>query len=381
MERSFFTRMAAIGRMFVTLLFICLTLNGVVAKAQNYRDEAVPVVSRTNPVEFLRLRFLTFVFGREGPMDAPLSTPPVAGREYFVEADVFGIESAASIRFQVVDADNRILQTLTMWKASDGSDDVAFYGFLIVPNQPFRFTVTGTDTRGAAFRSVFATLFQPAATGPQEQLQGMVAAYRQQLKTRSTQAAAEHPGGVITFARPVVSPITYEPLSSASGNPIGMRLRYSIQFPSTQTIVAVPHVFPAYQATAWRGVVEMKPMAGTVMPPPQVAGVQSQQDVIIYKSAATYEGGKSYTFTVDMVPDYVFQGVQTGRFCIYNQKVTNRTVWDGLMASQAPLPYSISISDVGAFASIPSFFPQRTFYESFTADGAFDCGPTPNIRF
>ena len=275
-----------------------------------------------------------------------------------------------------------MLQTLTMWKASDSSDDGEFYGFLTVPNQPFRVTVTGTDTRGAAFRSVFANVFQPAATGPQEQLQGMVAAYREQLKTRSTQAAAEHPGGVITFARPVVvSPITYEPLSSASGNPIGMRLRYSIQFPSTQTIVAVPHVFPAYQVTAWRGVVEMKPMAGTVMPPPQVAGVQSQQDVIIYRSAATYQGGKSYTFTVDMVPDYVFQGVQTGRFCIYNQKVTNRTVWDGLMASQAPVPYSISISDVGTFASIPSFFPQRTFYESFAADGAFDCGPAPNIRF
>src|SRR5262249_34280892 len=79
--------------------------------------------------------------------------------------------------------------------------------------------------------------------------------------------------------------------------------------------------------------------------------------------------------------DYVFQGIQTGRFCIYNQKVTNRTVWDGLMASQAAGPYSISISDVGTFASIPSFFPQRTFYESFAACGAFDCGPAPNIRF
>jgi len=313
-------------------------------------------------------------------MDAPLSTPPVAGREYFVEADMFGIESAASIRFQVVDTDNHLLQTLTMWKASDSSDDGEFYGFLTVPNQPFRVTVSGTDTSGAAFRSVFDNVFQPAATGPQEQLQDMVAAYRQQLKTRSTLAAAEHPGGVITFARPVVSPITYQPLNSASGNPIGMRLRYSIRFPSTQTIVAVPQVFPAYQATAWRGVVEMKPLGGTVMPPPQVAGVQSLQDVIIYKSATTYQGGKSYTFTIDMVPDYVFQGIQTGRFCIYNQKVTNRTVWDGLMASQAAVPYSISISDVGTFASIPSS-PQRTFFESFAAGGAFDCGPSPNIRF
>jgi hypothetical protein len=106
-----------------TFLFICLALSAVVADAQSYRGEAVPVVARSNPIEFSRLRFLTFVFGREGPMDAPLSTTPVAGREYFVEADVFGIESAASIRFQVVDAGSRTLQTLTMWKASDSSDD------------------------------------------------------------------------------------------------------------------------------------------------------------------------------------------------------------------------------------------------------------------
>ena len=150
------------------LVFICLTLSCIIAQAQSYRGEAVPVVTRNNAIEFSRLRFLTFVFGREGPMDAPLSTPPVAGREYFVEADVFGIESAASIRFQVVDAGSRPLQTLTMWKASDSSDDGEFYGFVTVPNQPFRVSVSGMDSSGAAFRLVFATLFQPAATGPQD---------------------------------------------------------------------------------------------------------------------------------------------------------------------------------------------------------------------
>jgi len=367
---------------FGTFLFIFLTLSGALASAQSYRGEAVPVVARSNPIEFSRLRFLTFVFGREGPMDAPLSTAPVAGREYFVEADVFGIESAASIRFQVIDTGGRTLQTLTMWKASDSSDDGEFYGFLTVPDQPFRVSVSGTDTSGAAFRSVFATLFQPAATGPQEQLQNVIAAYRLQLKARATQAATEHPDGVITFTRAVVSPINYEPFNSASGGPIGVRLRYSIQFRSTQTIVAVPHVFPVYQATAWRGVVAMKPLNGTITPAPKLAGVQSLQEVIVYTGSATYQGGTTYTFTVDMVPDYVLQGTQTGRFCIYSQGVTNRGgVWDALMASQAAVPYSISISDTDTFATIPYFFAQRTLYESFAAAGAFDCGPTPNVRF
>src|SRR5437667_11375394 len=124
------------GSLGVGLMLVWMGLAGVVTNAQNYRGEAVPVIERVNSVEFSQLRFLTFAFGREGPMDAPLPTTPVAGREYFVEADIFGIESASSIRFEIVDAAGRTLQTLTMWKASDGSADGEFYGLLTAPNQP-----------------------------------------------------------------------------------------------------------------------------------------------------------------------------------------------------------------------------------------------------
>jgi hypothetical protein len=282
-----------------------------------------------------------------------------------------------------------------MWKTSDGQDEGEFNGFLTVPNQPFRAAVVGMNTAGVAFRSVLATPFEPLSTGLIEQpilppslpatqtnqLLGMVAEYRRQLQTRAAQAVSEHPGGVITLARAAVSRITYEPLESTSGTPIGMRLRYSIQFPSRQTIVAVPHVFPVYQPWTWRGLVTMKTLGGTIAPAPQLLGVQSLQDVIIYRAAATYQSGTTYDFTVDMVPDYVTQGTQTGRFCIYEEKFSDRSVWRALIASEVPVPYSLSISDTNTSASIPVFFPQRTFYESFTAGGAFDCGPTPNTRF
>src|SRR5678816_2413930 len=67
-----------VGMDAVRLLVIALVLAGSVANAQSYRGEAIPVVQRVDPVEFSRVRFLTFAFGHEGPMDAPLSTPPVA---------------------------------------------------------------------------------------------------------------------------------------------------------------------------------------------------------------------------------------------------------------------------------------------------------------
>src|SRR4051812_24119791 len=110
------------------LLVIGMLFLSVAALAQNYRGEAVPVVLRVDPIEFSRFRFLTFAFGREGPMDTPLATPPVAGREYFVEASVFGIESAATLRFELVDGGGRALQTIGMWKQSDSSSDDDFYG-------------------------------------------------------------------------------------------------------------------------------------------------------------------------------------------------------------------------------------------------------------
>ena len=137
----------AVSAVKFTLLIACMIL-AVGANAQDYRGEAVPLIGRHEPVELSRVRFLTFTFGHEGPMDMPLPTPPVAGREYFVEADVFGIESAETIRFELVDGAGRSLQPITMWKATDGADDGEFYGFVKVPNQPFNVAVSGTGVSG-----------------------------------------------------------------------------------------------------------------------------------------------------------------------------------------------------------------------------------------
>ena len=125
----------------------------------------------------------------------------------------------------------------------------------------------------------------------------------------------------------------------------------------------------------------MKVSGSTISPAPQMVGAQSMQDVIVYSGAATYQAGATYNFTVDLVPDYVIQGTQTGRFCLYEQKFNNRAVWDALVASATDVPYSVSISDTDTAATIPIFFSQRTFHRNLTTEGAFDCGPTPTTRF
>ena len=125
----------------------------------------------------------------------------------------------------------------------------------------------------------------------------------------------------------------------------------------------------------------MKPIGGIVSPAPALPGATSMNDVIVYQGAATYESGATYNFTIDMVPDFVIQGTQSGRFCIHEQKFSNRQTWDALIAADTPVSYSVSLNETGTAATIPAFFPQRKFYESFAAAGAFDCGPVPNIRF
>ena len=125
----------------------------------------------------------------------------------------------------------------------------------------------------------------------------------------------------------------------------------------------------------------MKPLRGTIKPAPKMIGAQSLQDIILYGADATYEPGTLYDITIDMIPDYVFQGAQSGRFCLHNQKFNDPPAWSALIASTEAVSYSISIADTKTVATIPAFFPQSTFYEAFRAFGAFDCGPVPNIRF
>jgi hypothetical protein len=149
-----------------------------------------------------------------------------------------------------------------------------------------------------------------------------------------------------------------------------------------QTISAVPNVTAMYQQSEWRGMSEMKAMDGTITPAPQM-GYEGEplRDVIVFQARATYEANTTYAFMVDMVPNYVLQGTQSGRFCINEQRVTNRTAWEEMMSSEVAVPYSVLLLDTETRANIPAFFPQRTFHQSFLAAGAIDCGPTPTTHF
>ena len=318
------------------------------------------------------------------------------GREYMADARIDGIEGVASVRFEFTDVAGRALQPLTLWKESDASDSGAFLGLVTIPQQPFRMAAVGTDRRGAIFRVLSRDLIQPPGSGvdepglippgfpaiEQSKLQKFVDITRQETSARMARAATEHPGGFITLGSSALSRIAYEPFVSPAGAPLGLRLRYSLRFDTDSTVVAIPHVFPVYRLGEWRGLVTMKSAHGTISPAPGMIGATSLNDVIVYSAPALYRAGVTYTFAIDMIPDYVFQGTLSGRYCVHDQKFAARPgPWNALLASSEAPSYSVSWNDLGSFTEIPAYYPQSTLRANFIATGATDCGPNANIRF
>ena len=380
------------------LLTSCLL--PALALAQGYHGTVRPVhTSRpSSQIEFSEFRFNSLVYAHEGPDYFPIKTQPVMGREYVVDADIFAIEEVASIRFELTDELGRPVQTLILWKASDAADSGQFDGLVTVPTHPFRCVVSGTDRRGVAFRRSYQRLFRPVASSAPEpdpipasmndpsivdRLRQLVEQQRETTRARSEEARRANPGGVINLARVQFQGMTYEPFVSPNGNVLGVRLHYSI-LPSVDAMIAVmPHVFPWYETPDWRSVVGMKPIQGSISPQPEAEGVASISDVILYSGRARYRAGVTYSITVDLVPDYVIQGVQSGAFCVYEGKFSGRARanWEAIRASGAAGKYPVSISDVDFSGEIPMFYSQRTFYEGFGREGARDCGPQPTNRF
>ena len=381
-----------------TKLALLLALATLPAAAQDFRGSVVR--RNTTPrsakaIDFFAFDFQSLIWSRHGPSYFEIETPPVKGREYLVEADVSGIDAIASLRFYLADEAGSSAEPLIMWKADDSESDGEFLGFVTVPSHPFLVVVVGSDRHGTPFRRAFPDVIRPVDSAQErpllppgidgsqaDQVQRWVDELRGRLKARSAQAEQLHPGGVIALTRSSILDMSYEPFHSSDGSPIGLRLRYRIRFAADALIAAVPTVSPRYSNRDWLGVVKMKPLQGNITPAPEFRGAASLTDVIAYRGRASCRAGVTYSFTVDLVPDYVIQGVRNGRFCLYERKFERRLDrWAAIRASTAPVPYSVSIRDLDYDAEVPSFFPQGTFYDGFVQAGAADCGPTGNNRF
>ncbi|MFN2492309.1 MAG: hypothetical protein ABR501_05425, partial [Pyrinomonadaceae bacterium] len=323
---------------------------------------------------------------------------------YLVTAELFRQESVATVKFELVDARGRVIGVPHLSKRNNNLDDGNYDGFMKVPGRPFRVAVSGKDIHGSPYRRTYKRLFRPTRQAPapplvpsgipSAQAKGMILA----LKALEHQAIADmekevrqNPGGVLVMPRVETSNITYEPLLSEKGNPLGIRIRYDVIFSTDGNYAHSLHVLPSYQIDGFLGLVAMEVINEKIEPspePPSYATPQIHVDMntlMKYGTEARFKGGVVYHFLVDLVPDFVVQNVSKTKFCVdeehYKNKVKPQQVWERMKASSIPIKYRVLVNKFGYAGETEPFHPPKVFYDGFVVEGALKCQPYKNTDF
>jgi len=369
-----------------SLLSILLALSPCLVHAQ---QGVVSTRAANQParIDLYSFEFQEPYFGREGPGYTATKSDPKKKAQQLAEARLSGQGGVATVKFEAIDANGNPLKILYLFKVNDALDDDEYSGFVDVPDQPFRVMVSGLDISGAAYRRVFDHLFRP-----KDELPTPAALFNKLVLDEEKRSKAEfdakrraNPDGVIVVPHMQVSNVMHEPYRSASGNTLGIRLSYDIEFSKAGFYSMTPWVTPLFEDYDFRGRVAMKVAADTINPKPEPVQGQYSPGFHGFIMPAQYQSGVVYHFVVDMVPDYAIQNAAGTKYCIYNRKFQifpkASGVWETLKTQDLPVRYLVSIQSVNFHGETQGLYSQKTFYESFLREGAQDCGPSPSFNF
>ena len=117
-------------------------------------------------IKLFSFEFQRVYLGHEGPNHTRIEGEPSAGAQYIVRADIFRQEAVRSVRFELADANNRVIGLLHFFKSSNSLEAGAYIGSVDVPSHPFRVMVSGLDINGTPYRRIFPRLFRPTRRPP-----------------------------------------------------------------------------------------------------------------------------------------------------------------------------------------------------------------------
>jgi len=371
----------------VSLLSILLALSPCLTHAQ---QSVAPTRGATQPakIELYSFEFQEPYFGREGPGYTAIRGEPSKRAQQLAEARLSGQGRASTVKFEAIDASGNVLKVLYLFKTSDALDDDEYFGFVDVPDQPFRVVVSGQDISGAPYRRVFDHLFHP-----KNELPTPAVLFRKLVLDKERRDKAEfeakrraNPDGVIVLPRIKVTNVMHEPYRSASGNTLGIRLSYDIEFSKAAVYSMTPSVDPFFEDYDFRGSVSMKVAQDTINPRPEPFQQQQYSPGFHgFVMPALYKNDVVYHFVVDMVPDYAIKNAAGTKYCIFNRKFQNTSRassrWEALKTQGVPVRYLVRIQSVNFHGEIQGLYSQKTFYEGFLREGAQDCGPSPGFNF
>lgn len=344
-------------------------------------------------VDFLEPRF-----GHGGIDLVPLEGEPVAGKEYVVEARIYGENAMAHATFEVLDESGRAIQALAMGRKPEVWTP-RFLGMMTVPQKSFRIALSGEATDGRPFRRVSSRLVRPLdralVPNPQpEMLPAEAQEFRRLIDAAGADAVRamkefteDYAATVIVMPRVVVSNVTYAPLLSAAGRPLGLRVTYDAEFSAPGMHNPELRVEAEYPPATRPGVPWMRVVNSSITPLPREAyqpwkeaAIDEDRRTLLQSTAQyIYQERTVYHFTAELVPDFIGYTRDHPKGCIYWQQYVHspdeHAALMKILNSDAPGSYRLTIrSTAGFVARIANVYGEGTLYRNFEAEGFPDCG-------
>lgn len=375
-----------------------LLLSSLVARGQEFKPLIISSSTTASGPDFTSFEFQRLAFGREGSDYTRLEGEPSQGHRQMAIARVYHTESVGSVRFRLLDEQGKDLQVLTALRINNSSQDAEFMLAVDVPLRLFRVAMEVEDLQGSRSQRVFKQLFRPRkgplplmrypeglASDRLARLQQLTSNSENETQKRLEQQHAAHPDGTVTLPHARIRQAEYAPLLSEHGNPLGVRVRYTITFSEDGYYQASPDVSPVFRNFDWRGAVNLRLLDTRLEPAPPADPSGQAALALQYGGPLPYKANVDYQLTADFIPSYVIRNDARTKFCLNEQLIGSQPLqisrWQAIKASAEPLTYSVIVFDFGFSARTGDLPPVGVLHEDFIKEGAQPCGSAPNRNF
>ncbi len=259
------------------------------------------------------------------------------------------------------------------FRQTDGSNLSAYMLLLEPPPQPFRLMVSGRDLNGRDYRRILYYLIQTYSPNQPVDSDPQTARNLQQVEDLERTATT----GEKRILRARVVRWVDEPWLSEKGNPVGIRLRYTINFPTTSSYTPMPQIYPDRVGYGYTGATGMRVHHATVSPQP--AGINPALSWS-YGSRATFTAGVDYEFVVEMLPNYVIFNESTKSFCLQSRPYTQTGLKERFEREVESLQrirfrFSVSGTDLEGRSTgvTEKSYVLRDLHQGYLREGAIEC--------
>jgi hypothetical protein len=374
-----------------------------------------PVRDVTERQQSQDIKLAVFTIERPQPYGAPITVhfgpideEPSIGARYGFSAVIDGQRAIALGALSLVDERGALVQSISAVPMATGvSDDHELIGMMTIPALPFRIVLTGKTVEGQAFTRTYPRLFRPVKTPPptmrlrdifktepQDIVDRLQASMDEQMEAAVAEREAllaQNAGGELAMPRMWVSNVMFMPLLSRAGAPIGLRVTYDVRFSRAGEFAPGVRLVAADDVQgALIGLHPMQVVNTTIRPlprqtypphdePTEMSGYYARQAHFLYQADT------SYTFAIDLVPDYVQVQRDGVSRCFsrvrFRDERDPEKAFTRMLAKEALTAYKLSIGIDAFEGEIENVSGEGTLYRNLIADGLPDCPDRPPIGF